>query len=183
MYSATYCNHCNVQCNLLQPPTNLLTLSPAQSPIVNVNSTGNHTNEAILLSSLVLNCQSLVSKKESFMNLLDLHHPDIVFGSESWLKPNILSTEVFPPGYMVYRKDHSDGYGGIFIACRNVLSSFEVPVISDVELVACQIQLADHSSLIVCSIYCPPSSDNVYLDELCNQLNQSALTIRIQLCG
>ena len=41
------------------------------------------------LSALILNCQSLVAKKESFLNLLDLHNPDIVFGSESWLKPNI----------------------------------------------------------------------------------------------
>jgi len=45
------------------------------------------------------------------MNLLDLHHPDIVFGSESWLRPNILSAEVFPSGYTVYRKDRSDVYG------------------------------------------------------------------------
>jgi len=35
------------------------------------------------------------------MNLLDIHQPDIVFGSESWLKPSIVSSEVFPPGYTV----------------------------------------------------------------------------------
>jgi len=45
---------------------------------------------------------------------------------------------------------------------KTISGCFEIPVSdSDVELVACQIQLADHSSLIVCSIYRPPSSDNV----------------------
>jgi len=83
------------------------------------------------------------------MNLLDFHHPDIDFGSGSWLKPNILSGEIFPSGYIVYRKGHPDGHGGVFIACHNVLSTSEIPVSnSDVELVACQIQPADHSSLL-----------------------------------
>jgi len=107
------------------------------------------------------------------MNLLDLHHPDIIFGSESWLKSHILSSEVFPSGYIVYRKDRPDGYGGVFIACRDTLSSSEIPLNdSPSELVACQIQLADHSSLIVASVYRPPSNDDTYLEELCNQLNQ-----------
>jgi len=89
------------------------------------------------------------------------------------LKPNILSGEVFPSGYTVYHKDRPDGYGGVFIACCNALSTTEIPVCNSVaELVACQIQLADHSSLIVCSIYHPPSGDDAYLEELCNQLNQ-----------
>ena len=38
------------------------------------------------------------------------------------------------------------------------------------ELVACHIQLADQSSLITCSVYRPPSSDESYLAELCRQL-------------
>ena len=115
------------------------------------------SSEAALLSALVLNCQSLVAKKESFINLLDVYHPDIVFGSESWLKPNILSSEMFPSGYTVYRKDRHDGYGGVFIACRNTLISSRLqPNETSSELVACQIQLADHSSLIACSIYRPP---------------------------
>jgi len=34
--------------------------------------------------------------------------PNIIVGSESWLKPDILSSEVFPGGYNVYRKDRPD---------------------------------------------------------------------------
>jgi len=57
------------------------------------------------------------------MNLLDIYYPDIVFSSESWLKPTIVSSEVFSPGYTVYRKDHPGGYGGVFIACHSTLTS------------------------------------------------------------
>jgi len=38
------------------------------------------------------------------------------------------------------------------------------------ELVACQVKLSDTCSLIVCSIYRPPSSNDYYLKNLCEQL-------------
>lgn len=89
------------------------------------------------------------------------------------LNPNILSSEMFPSGYTVYRKDRHDGYGGVFIACRNTLTSSKLQLNeTPSELVACQIQLADHSSLIVCSIYRPHSSNDSHLEKLCNQLSQ-----------
>ena len=112
--------------NELPPPLIDLSLSSsADCPPTFTNCSTNPlpSSEAALLSALVLNCQSLVAKKESFINLLDVYHPDIVFGSESWLKPNILSSEMFPSGYTVYQKDRHDGYGGVFIACRNTLIS------------------------------------------------------------
>ena len=48
-------------------------------------STNNSINS---LSILVLNCQSVVAKKESFLNLISSYSPDIIVGSESWLKPS-----------------------------------------------------------------------------------------------
>ena len=39
-----------------------------------------------------------------------------------------------------------------------------------VHLVAYLIQLTDHSSLIACAIYHPPSSNASYLENLCQQL-------------
>ena len=94
-----------------------------------------------------------MAKKESFLNLLDLYHPDRVFGPESWLKPSISSNEVFLSGYIAYRRDRADGYGGVFIACHDTLASHDI-ILNECtsELVACQIQLTDHSSLIACSI-------------------------------
>ena len=44
--------------------------------------------------------------------------PDIIAGTESWLTPSIYSNEVFPDNYNVFRKDHLDGYGGVFFSCK-----------------------------------------------------------------
>jgi len=77
-----------------------------------------------------------------------MHCPDIVFDSESWLRPSILSNKVFPLGYVVYCRDCADGYG-VFIACRDTLVSHELlSAECTSELVACPIQLIDHPSLI-----------------------------------
>ena len=57
-------------------------------------------------------------------------------GSESWLKLTTVSSELFLSGYTVYRKDLSDGYGGLFITHCNTLISSEI-------------QLADSSSELV----------------------------------
>ena len=119
--------------------------------------------------ALVLNCQSLLSKKESFHNLLNTHSPNVIFGSESWLKPDIKNSEVFPKSYIVYRQDRADGYGGVFVACRDTLATHDIQVtVSSCKLTSSC--LSDHSSLIAWSAYRPPSSDISYLAELCQQL-------------
>ena len=113
----------------------------------------------------------MLSKKESLHNLLNTHSPDVIFGSESWFKPNIRNSEVFPKGYIVYRQDRADNYGGVFVACRDTLATHDIQVtVSSCKLIDCRICLSDHSSLIDCSVYRPPSSDGSYLAELCQQL-------------
>ena len=127
--------------------------------------------DSSILSAITLNCQSLFTKRETFINLIEFYNRDIIFGSESWLKSDIKSTEVFPSNYIVYRCDRDDGYGGVFVACRDSLMSYELDLISiSCELVVCQVKLSDNSSLIVCLIYRPPSSNDCYLENLCEQL-------------
>ena len=124
-----------------------------------------------MLTSLAVNCQSLLAKRESFMNLIDTYNPDIIFGTESWLKSDILSSEVFPIGYSVYRCDRADGYGGVFIACHESLISCCLEIDGNLcELVACEVKLLNNSNLIVCSAYCLPSSSDEYLNKLCDHL-------------
>ena len=112
-----------------------------------------------------------MGKKESFWNLIDTHKPHIVFGTESWLKPSVSSSEVFPSDYTVYRRDRADGYGGVFVACHSLLMSCELDTSNtSCELVSCQIKLKDNTSLIVVSVYRPPSTRDHYLNDLCDQL-------------
>ena len=134
----------------------------------------NHlTSSNLILTAITLNCQSLFAKRESFINLIESHTPDIIFGSESWLKPDIMSSEVFPSNYTVYRRDRVDGYGGVFVACHDSLVSYGLDLTNtSCELVACQVRLSDTSSLIVYSIYRPPSTNDCYLENLCEQLER-----------
>ena len=82
-----------------------------------------------------------------------------------------VNSEVFPNGYVVYCQDRCDGYGGVFVACRDNLATRDVHLTpSSCEFVTCRIQLTDHSSLIPCSVYRPPSSNELYLAGLCQQL-------------
>ena len=43
-----------------------------------------------------------------YLLLLVISHD--VIGSEAWLKQDISDSEIFPPGYLVYRKDRADGH-------------------------------------------------------------------------
>ena len=73
-------------------------------------------NDSPGLISLTVNCQSLLAKRDSFMNLIGTYHPDIIFGTESWLNPDYIISEFFPECYSVYHQHREDGYGGVFIA-------------------------------------------------------------------
>ena len=44
----------------------------------------------------------------------------------STYSPNII--EVFPGGYNVYRKNSSNGYGGVFLACHQSVISCELDI-------------------------------------------------------
>ena len=99
-----------------------------------------------LLKTIVINCQSLKSKQAIFGCFVDTHNPDIIFGTESWLSPSVSSSEVLPHGYCVYRQDRSDGYGGVFLACCNKMTSREISIITQCEIVACHITLAESQS-------------------------------------
>ena len=51
------------------------------------------------LKVVVINCQSVPSKKSSYNNLVDYYNPHIVFGTESWLCPEIRNSEIFSSEY------------------------------------------------------------------------------------
>ena len=70
------------------------------------------------LKIMTVNCCSLRStgKRLEFASLLHEHQPDIVCGTESHLENGITTSEVFPKGFDIFRKDRSLGGGGVFVA-------------------------------------------------------------------
>ena len=61
------------------------------------------------------------------IKIIESSKPDIVVGTDTWLKPNIHTNEVFPEKYNVYRKDRIDQEeGGFLLAIKKEFISDEV---------------------------------------------------------
>ena len=87
----------------------------------------NYHNLKPRLRLLVINFQSIKNKKEELAIILDEIKPDIVLGSETWLRPDIKTPEFFPNGFDVYRKDRKDKKGGgVIIAVRDCIMSEQI---------------------------------------------------------
>ena len=72
------------------------------------------------LKIMSTNFQSIVNKVHDFHYLIEAEKPDVVIGTESWLTPEISSSEIFPLGYTPYLNDRKTGRGGgYFILVRN----------------------------------------------------------------
>ena len=98
------------------------------------------------------------------------NNPDMIIPNETWLKPSILSTEILPSNYNVFRLDRSyqshptdplnpkkfswNG-GGVLIAVNNKLSlqSKIIPVKCAAELLAIELSLPDSTKIIISTCY------------------------------
>ena len=71
-----------------------------------------HTNRSVKV--LVVNCRSIADQKKEYKNIIHSTEPDVVIGTESWLKLKQFDKEIFSPdqGYTPFRS-------GVFIAVRN----------------------------------------------------------------
>ena len=80
---------------------------------------------------------------------------------ETWLKPDILSSEVLAGRYTTFRKDRSSRRaGGVLIAVDSYFTSehFTVQVQQELEFLCVKLILPAFAIFITCS-YIPPSSD------------------------
>jgi len=115
---------------------------------------------------LILNCQSRIAKKPSFLNE---NNPDFIAGTESWLSDSIHNNEIFSSTYSTYRHDRADGYGGVFVACKSTIISEKISLSTLCEIAACHVSLSS-KSLILISVYRPPNN-NQYLSDLCSTID------------
>ena len=142
----------------------------------------------IPLKILNVNCQSVVGKKASLLNMCETTGADIVIGTESWLSDQHLSTEIFPDDYKVFRRDRKKRKGGgVFIFVKNHLQCMEpeeLRIDHDCEMTRVQIKVTGASSLYVGAFYRPPDSDNPdYLAQLDTCLSRIPENAHIWLSG
>jgi len=138
------------------PGVSLATSSPPRTYLTSRRSSNSN------LYMLVINFQNILSKKAELECSISATKPDIIIGSETWLRPSIGQGEFFPDSYRIYRKDRSDGYGGVLIAIHTSLSSHQVMVDSNTEFIAAKI-LSVNSPLL---FYRPPNNSSDYMDTL-----------------
>ena len=122
-----------------------------------------------------VNCRSILSKKSDLLHLITTTNPDIIVATETWLDSSITNNEVIPEeyNYKIYRKDRSDGYGGVLLAISGCLQSFPVPELdSTAEMVWARISTQGCKDLYVSSYYRPHTSDMSSLEQLENVLNK-----------
>ncbi|KAI8515244.1 hypothetical protein Bbelb_078350 [Branchiostoma belcheri] len=123
------------------------------------------------LRLLNVNFQSITGKKAETRNLIDSTIPDIILGTESHLDPTILSSEILPEGYNVFRRDRNRDGGGVLIAVADHLQCQEVTELSvpDCEIIWVKIRMKGSRQLLVASYYRPHTKDKPSLDHKNNK--------------
>ena len=126
-----------------------------------------------------VNCQCLSSKKQELAAAIQYTKPDIVCGTESWLrgiKPGknpthdaIKSSEMFPPQYEVYRNDRNIFGGGVFILVHKSITSSEEPqFVTDCEVEWVKVKMKNQKDLHIGAFYTPDRNPNDF-----QELNRS----------
>ena len=117
------------------------------------------------------------------------YDPDIIIGTETWLKPDIQDSEVFPADssykMTMYRKDRQDGdHGGVLIATKPGLVVTPADELSaDAEIIWIKAQIQGCRTLYIGSFYRPPNSNIDYLQSLDESLSKIDPSKNIWLAG
>lgn len=132
------------------------------------------------VSVLLINCQSIKNKLAEFWIIIEAAKPDIIILTETWLNSNISSSEILPPGlhYELFRRDRSDGYGGVAIAISRSFDAKHLHTADDCEALFIELNITVNKgrkeSVIVGAVYRPPSSRDDYMESLCTNIRNMA---------
>ncbi|XP_072048592.1 uncharacterized protein [Amphiura filiformis] len=125
------------------------------------------------LKALVINCDGLYEKMPQLESLIDMHRPDVIFGTESHLNSSIFTAEITPPDFTTLRRDRTHARkGGVFIMINDDLIASECNISSDAEILGAEIHIQGHQPLIIGSFYRPPRSPSANLDQLSITLSE-----------
>ena len=122
------------------------------------------------IKCLVINFQSIQGKTAEMATCIKMDDPDIIVGTETWLKDSVNSSEIFPDHYTVYRKDRPAGakglaHGGVLIAVKSeIICAHKLDLDTEqCEILWIEINIAGAKPLLVGAYYRPPNSDRDYL--------------------
>ena len=152
------------------------------------NKRKSRTNNRDSMKILLINFQSIKNKSADLEQLIYHHQPDIIQGTETWLNPDISSSEIFPSNYTVFRRDRkTDDHGGVIFACKkDIIVTERKEFSSESEMLWHQIELKGRSSILLGTVYKPKHNDAVTVDNLQNvltKINHKLPNNNIIVCG
>ena len=76
----------------------------------------------------LLTVEVFIIKQHNYgIYIVDTYNPDVVTGTGSWIKEDIINAEVFMADFTIYRMDTSVRGGGFFFICvTNLIVSTEL---------------------------------------------------------
>ena len=127
-----------------------------------------HSQTSNHLKLLNINTPSINSKKADLLSIIAQSQPDIIVATETWLTSTVMSSDILLPNDVAYRKDRSDGYGGVIIVIKSdsISEITSVRPNSQIEAIFVKISLLDKQTLIIGGLYRPPKNDTAYSTDL-----------------
>ena len=147
--------------------------SPQAYSSPNKDQTKTHQKPRQELRTIITNFQSIRNKVVETQVLIEDVDPDIIVGTETWLSNDILSSEVLPTNYNVFRRDRNDSHGGVLLAVKNDLVCTPIYTSKNSELLAIKLQVSKSRSIIITAVYRPPNcTSEDQAKDLVDQLHQ-----------
>ena len=133
---------------------------------------------------LQVNCRSIYNKILEFWNLVDTYNPDIIIGTESWLREDIGNTEIFRADFTTFRRDRHTRGGGVFICVKNTLTCSELWVDDDFEIIAVEVKGRDSKDTWeVIGIYRAPNEDVRVIERLADRTGFLSNSMKQSIIG
>ena len=174
------CTNQTLNSSLLSNPESLASSDSSDMS----NSTPQAKNSFKILN---INCQSIRSKLPNFLALVETHSPDVIAVTETWLNPDILTSEILPPGYNLIRKDRNTGSrgGGVLLAIKQnlVFQELNLNVNFFCETAWASINLQGSSPLIIGVFYRSQITDITYMQNFKTVLDQLPPNSNLLLVG
>ena len=132
------------------------------------------------LRIMSLNLQGLLSKAQAFADQVATSKPHVILATETWLTPDVSSSECFPPNHTVFRKDrdkNGNKGGGALIAVRNdIIATHAEELDVDTEVLWIKLQIANIKSYFIGVFYRQPKLGADPLKRLHESLSKLDLT-------
>jgi hypothetical protein len=143
-----------------------------------------HKIEGKSLVVMQVNCRSIYNKSLDFWNLIDTHDPDVVIGTESWLRKEITNAEIFRADYTTFRRDRHARCGGMFICVKNYIACAELWVDEEFEMIAIEVK-GGYSKCTwgIVGIYRSPNEDMRVREKLAERTGYMGNTAKRSIIG